>query len=111
VLKSIHRIVWCVAVSAVLGLILPAVAEASGRGSHSGGAHGFSQGAAHGYHSTGHLVVHRATSAVVYHRGQSGQLSYNAYWRAATSPNQPNPNQNYNIYWQKMQAWQQYHQR
>ncbi len=31
-------------------------------------------------------------------------LSYRAYWKAAASPNPPNPNQSYNRYWQKVQA-------
>jgi hypothetical protein len=42
---------------------------------------------------------------------QGGPLSYNAYWKAATSPNPPKTNQSYNAYWQKMQAWQEFQRR
>ncbi len=41
----------------------------------------------------------------------SGSLCYNAYWKAATSPNPPRTNQDQNRYWQKYQAWQQYQDR
>jgi hypothetical protein len=92
---------------AVLGLIVPAAAMAAGRGVHGGGhpqaAH---TGAAHVQ-----LNVQHQPAVATHHYGYSGQLSYNAYWRAATSPNPPRTNQNYNRYWQEMQAWQMYHQR
>jgi hypothetical protein len=38
-----------------------------------------------------------------------GPLSYNAYWKAANSPNPPKSNQDYNRYWEKMDAWRRYH--
>ena len=114
-MKSMRGIVGCVAVSAVLSLALPATAGASGHGGSRGGSagSGHSQGGhpvvVHGSPVKGRVEVHRQPTVAMHHGGQSGQLSYNAYWRAATSPFPPNPNQNYNRYWQEMQAWQQYH--
>ena len=50
-------------------------------------------------------------AAVPNRSNHSGPLSYNAYWRAAASPTPPRTNQDYNRYWQKMQAWQEHHPR
>jgi hypothetical protein len=67
-----------------------------------------------------HLAAHNPLNShvrveergrVLNHGGGSGQLSYNQYWKAATRPNPPNPNQDYIRYWAKMQAWQEYQQR
>jgi hypothetical protein len=102
-LKFTRGIVCCVALWGVLGLVLPAAALAAGHGSHRGSAGG---GRSHSFHSR------RASSySARRHHSRGGPLSYNAYWRAATSPNPPRTNQDYNRYWQKMQAWQEYHQR
>jgi hypothetical protein len=43
-------------------------------------------------------------------KSPSGPLSYNAYWKAANSPNPPRTNQDYNRYWEKMAAWNRYHE-
>lgn len=102
-LKSFRRIVWCLAGSAVLSLVVPASAVAGGHGSHRGGA--ANRGA--------HVIPSRrgGSHPERRQRSPSGPLSYDAYWRAATSPAPPRPNQDYNRYWQKMQAWQEYHNR
>jgi hypothetical protein len=110
VVKSIHRIVWCVAVPAMFGLIMPAIAMAAGRGPRSSAGSSRSQGV-HSRPVASQKQPRQHTAVALHHRGGSGPLSYNAYWRAATSPNPPKPNQDYNRYWQKMQAWQQYQQR
>jgi hypothetical protein len=39
------------------------------------------------------------------------QLSYKAYWKAATSPFPPNTNGNQNLATQKLQAWKDYQDR
>jgi hypothetical protein len=101
-LKSIRGIVWCLAVSAMLGLIVPAIAMAVGHSSRRV--------------SVGHVPSRGFRSTRTFSRREvrprrfGGPLSYNAYWKAASSPAPPRTNQDYNRYWQKMQAWQQYHQ-
>jgi hypothetical protein len=118
--KSIRRIAWCVAVSAVLGILMPAAAVGAGHGSRGSG----SSGSSHSFQARAvaaqtarvrqerlQVAVNHRFDVATHHRGQGGPLSYNAYWKAATSPNPPRTNQDYNRYWQKMQAWQQYHQR
>jgi hypothetical protein len=117
-MKSTRRTVLCFVLPAVLGLLLPAAAMAAGHGSRRGSAppsrsHTFHPGrvAAHGSQGRGRGGTDRRRDDARRRHGQSGPLSYNAYWRAATSPNPPRPNQDYNRYWEKMQAWREYHQR
>jgi hypothetical protein len=91
-----RRTVASFVLPAVLSVIMPAAVFAAGHGSHQGGD-----------------SVHRAGTANVLKerrdRNHAGPLSYNAYWRAATSPAPPRPNQSSDRYWQKMQPWQQFH--
>jgi hypothetical protein len=111
-LKSIRRFVWCVALFAVLGIIMPAAAMGAGRGSRPSGARAVRSGpVARARQGPVHVDVRRPSVVAARRGGQGGPLSYNAYWRAATSPNPPRPNQNNNRYAQKLQAWQEYQQR
>jgi hypothetical protein len=124
------RIVWRFAISAVLGFIITAAAVGAYHGSRassarSGRSAGFhpgrvasqtehrqrAQSAAHANQRRVRADLHRRDAGAVHHRGQGGPLSYNAYWKAATSPTPPRTNQDYNRYWQKMQAWQEWHRR
>jgi hypothetical protein len=103
--KSIRRFVCGIAVIAALGILVPGEARSQSRGSRSGGpAH-----VGHPGQPARPAAVNR--SAVASRANHSGPLSYNAYWRAAASPTPPRTNQDYNQYWQKMQAWQQQHPR
>jgi hypothetical protein len=92
-LKRIRVILACVALTGVACVTMPANEVAAGHGPH----------ASHGTRSQ--------TERRGRHPSNSGPLSYHAYWKAATSPNPPRPNQDYNRYWQKMQAWQEHHRR
>jgi len=97
-----YRMIGCLSVFAMLGIFAPS-AEAGPRGS---GGHANGAGRSIVYRST---RVERASD----HRERmgGGSISYNAYWRAATSPNPPSTRLNANRYWQEMQAWQTYHVR
>lgn len=97
--RSTGRIIACVTLSTALGLITPGVAMAAGHGSHRGRAHVRASRVVHSRRS----VSRHARRAV-----HGGPLSYNAYWKAATAPFPPRPNQDYNRYWQKFTAWQAY---
>jgi hypothetical protein len=101
-LRFIRGILWCLALTAVLGIVVPATAIAAGHGARRGSA---GHGRSLRFHSR--PTVSRRT---VRHRSHGGPLSYNAYWKAANSPTPPRTNQDYNRYWEKMQAWQRYHQ-
>jgi hypothetical protein len=110
--KSTPRIAVCLALLAVLGVVMPTVALAAGRG----GGHGGGAGHAPSVHARGaparaHVQVHRSAVPAAHVHGGSGPLSYNAFWRAATSPNPPSTSLSSNRYWQEMQAWQMYHPR
>lgn len=83
--KFISTAIWSIVLVAALSFAAPAEA-ASGHGT-------------------------RSSSRPQRPHAQSSQLSYNAYWKAATSPKAPNPNQNYNRYWAKVQARQEYQDR
>jgi hypothetical protein len=86
-------------------LMSTSLAWATGRGS----AHNDTHSA---MHSTSVVRTTRVESRKPQtRRSPSGPLSYSAYWKAATSPNPPRTNQDYNRYWQKMQAWQEYQNR
>ncbi len=103
-LSSFSRTVWSAAFTVVLGLFVSAAAVAS---PGPGRPHGAAPNAKP---APGRVDVHRQPEPV--HRPLSGgPLSYNAYWKAATSPNPPRTNQSYNVYWQKMQAWQEFQRR
>jgi hypothetical protein len=127
-LKSIRRTALWMALSAVVGLIVPATAMGGGHGSGRGAGRGGSQGnhrgpaAAQGSRGSagtgaragqGRVRVNsrRPPNVATRRRGQGGSLSYNAHWRAATSPIRPTPKQSYNEYWQKVQAQQEYQKR
>lgn len=117
-MESPRRIVLCLALPAVLGLLLPAAALAAGHGSRGGGARLSRSQTFHPGRVTaqvrqgrGRGDTHGRRAVARRHHGQGGPLSYNAYWKAATSPNPPRPTQNYTRYWEKMQAWQEYHKR
>jgi hypothetical protein len=128
VLKSISQIVWCVALLSVLGLIMPDAAAGGGQGSGRGGggrrgSPGNRRGpvaskarpsagvAARAKQRQARANVRRPRVVATKRRGQGGPLSYNAYWRAATSPVPPRPTESYNTYWQTMQAQKEYQQR
>jgi hypothetical protein len=127
-LKSIRRTAQWMALAAVVGLIVPAAAMGDGHGSGRGAGRGGSQGNHRGPVASqknrgsagagaragqGRVRVNsrRPPNAATRRRGQGGSLSYNAYWRAATSPIRPTPKQSYNAYWQKVQAQQEYQKR
>ena len=87
----------CIALFGVFSLITPTLARAADHGSRGSSSR------------VQHTPVQHQSSTPTPH--QSGPLSYNAYWKAATSPNPPRTNQDYNRYWQKVQAQQEYHRR
>jgi hypothetical protein len=51
----------------------------------------------------------RGRNFPVRHRGYSGTLSPNAYWKAANSPTPPLPGRNATLYYEKLQIWRAYH--
>jgi hypothetical protein len=128
-LRLIHRTVLWMALPAVVDLIMPAAAIGGGHGSGRGGAgrggsprnrsgpiasqkgRGRVAGGARVGHSRARVNARRPPNVAARRRGPGSDLSYNAYWRAATSPVPPNPKQSYSAYWQKMQAQKQYQQR
>ncbi|HVS38922.1 MAG TPA: hypothetical protein VMS17_25415 [Gemmataceae bacterium] len=104
--KSLRRIGWSIALLALLGLILPTAALAASHNPGRGGASSGRSQAVHVRQGRTRPDAHVGREVAARRRDQSGPLSYNAYWKAAMSPNPPRPNQNYNRYWEKMQAWQ-----
>jgi hypothetical protein len=62
-------------------------------------------------HERARVEAHRRTSERKRHHTGNGTLSANAYWKAVNSPNPPQLHGNYSLYQQKLQVWQQYHQR
>jgi hypothetical protein len=126
--KSIRRIVVCMGLLVGLGLILPADAAAAGRGSGRGGGASRSSTNRRGPVAAQHgrskpapaarvgqfrpsVAVRRTPQVTPKQHVQGGPMSANAFWRAATSPNPPRTNGSSNVYWQKVQAQQQYQQR
>jgi hypothetical protein len=127
-LKSIRRTALWMALPAVVGLIVPAAAMGGGHGSGRGAGHGGAQGnhrgpaasqrsrgqagvGARGRQVRGRVEARRQPNVAPRRSGQQGALSYNAYWRSATSPIPPKPNQSYSAYWQKVQAQKEYQKR
>jgi hypothetical protein len=129
-LRSVRQIVWCAALLAVLGLIVPAAAVGGGQGSGRGGGGGrggspgnrrgpvaaqktrpAARAPARARQRQARVNVRRQPNVAAKRRGQGGPLSYNAYWRSATSPVPPSPKQSYNAYWQKVQAQKEYQKR
>jgi hypothetical protein len=100
---STRRIVCCLTLTALLSIMPPDAGYGAEHSSHRRGNAGHRSTAVHSRRS--------ATQSKRRQRESGGPLSYDAYWRAATSPKPPRTNQDYNRYWEKMQAWQRYHQR
>jgi hypothetical protein len=105
--QSSRRIACCLALTVVLGLGIPSSAMAAGHGT----GHSTARHVARVNHARARIEAHRRTSEIRRHHTGSGVLSANAYWKAVNSPNPPQLHGNNSLYQQKLQAWQQYHQR
>ena len=103
---SIRRFVCSIALFAASGILMPTEAHSQGHGTRSGGTPAHVGRPAQPSHPA---AIQR--SAVPNRNNHTGPLSYNAYWKAAASPNPPRTNQDSNRYWEKMQAWQEHRPR
>jgi hypothetical protein len=104
--KFIFSTLCSIAFFGVITVAVPASAKAAEHGQHNAG----------GIHNSNipKSTVHapqRTSARPPKNHVQNGQLSYNAYWKAATSPFPPNTNGNQNIATQKLQAWKDYQDR
>jgi hypothetical protein len=102
VVKFISSAACSIAILGVLSVVAPTFAAE----------HGSRSGQHNSNTPKSTVKVERRTSArpPKNHSG-NGQLSYNAYWKAATSPNPPNTRGNQNLATQKLQAWKDYQDR
>ncbi len=96
-------------IAAVAMFLCVSTSAMAGRSAGRGTSHSIRSNTKHAVHST-HTRASRSDASSK-RRNSAGSLSYNEYWKAANSPNPPRTNQNYSRYWEKMQAWQRYHDR
>jgi hypothetical protein len=105
-LKFISIVLCSIAFSTVVSLVAPTSATAAEHGQHN------AREIQKSNTPKSTVKVEQRTSArPPKNHVQSGQLSYNAYWNAATSPFPPKTSGNQNLASQRLAAWKDYQDR